>query len=437
MKKELKWWSKATSLLFSKGKYLKYPAGLAAVVAAYQVLTSAERAEMIDNLEVSAPQQQEIRKALEELLEEPFKPNMFCLNQNASTIAGYLRRLPSITTRREMISTDSQGAQIALDWMEYDEALSPAPWGPCTPILLLIHGLNGHSNETYIRYMMLLAHRQGWRAVGFNHRGCGETRLYTPKPYNGACTLDLRAACAHIRRRVPGAPVYAAGFSLGANLLVKYLGEEGAAAPLAGAAAVSSPWNFSKNGSVTHGTTLTALGYSLALTHELKSHVRRHRPALEGAHPGIDVDDVLSTATLREFDERFTVPLGGFRDVADYHEQSRSCDYLGAVRVPLLCLNAEDDPVVAAGALPRGKFAAHPTGQAVLVTTRRGGHIGWGQAGGSPLAGASWGERLVMGYLEAVHRAGAGAAAAAAAPTATAVGGGGAGGGSVRLPARL
>ncbi|CAN0170596.1 unnamed protein product, partial [Scytosiphon promiscuus] len=89
------------------------------------------------------------------------------------------------------------------------------------------------------------AHKRGWRAVAMNHRGCGGTLLTSGWAYNGAFTGDVRLAVNHIHGRYPDAPLYAVGYSLGASLLVKYLGEEGRNGhrPLAGAVSVSNPWN--------------------------------------------------------------------------------------------------------------------------------------------------------------------------------------------------
>ncbi|CAM9658270.1 unnamed protein product, partial [Choristocarpus tenellus] len=109
---------------------------------------------------------------------------------------------------------------FALDWRNRDEGESDLT--PETPTVLVIHGLNGSSSEGCILYAMDLAHSRGWRAVAMNHRGCGGTFLSSGWTYNGAFTGDVRLAVSHIRHRYPMSPVFAVGYSLGANLLVKY-----------------------------------------------------------------------------------------------------------------------------------------------------------------------------------------------------------------------
>lgn len=100
--------------------------------------------------------------------------------------------------------------------------------GPHTrPIILLLHGINNDSSFGYIRSMMAECNKNGWIAVGMNMRGC-DHNLHTPRGYNGAFTGDLRLVVQHLCRRLAeGQSLFAAGYSLGANILIKYLGEEG------------------------------------------------------------------------------------------------------------------------------------------------------------------------------------------------------------------
>lgn len=95
----------------------------------------------------------------------------------------------------------------------------------------LIHYLQHDSTETV-------------RCVVFNARGCAQSELRTAQLYSAAYTDDFRNALRYIQRRLPGAPLVAVGYSLGSNILVKYLGEEGERTPLVGAASVGNPFDL-------------------------------------------------------------------------------------------------------------------------------------------------------------------------------------------------
>lgn len=111
-------------------------------------------------------------------------------------------------------------------------------------MLCLVPGLTGTSSDIYILNVIVKAHELNYVCVVINHRGAPGTVLNTPKLYNAASSDDVRQALAYIRKSKSNRDIFAIGFSLGANLLTKYLGEEGENTFLAGAAAVSNPWNF-------------------------------------------------------------------------------------------------------------------------------------------------------------------------------------------------
>lgn len=117
-----------------------------------------------------------------------------------------------------------------------------------TPTVIICHGLAGGSMEHYVKALIFhLSHHYGWRCVVFNARGCGGTKLASGQLFCGAYTDDLRQVVTSIRRRLPLSPLIGVGFSLGANILTKYTGEEGLACgkpPFAAMVAVANPFDF-------------------------------------------------------------------------------------------------------------------------------------------------------------------------------------------------
>ncbi|CAK9169310.1 unnamed protein product [Ilex paraguariensis] len=170
-------------------------------------------------------------------------------NRHAETIfAAFFRSLPDVRFRRECIRTKDDGA-VALDWVSGDDRLLPAD----SPVLILLVcvvstlfplGLTGGSGDTYVRHMLVRARSKRWRTVVFNSRGCGDSPVITSQFYSASFLGDMVEVVAHVGNRYPKANLYAVGWSLGANILVRYLGEESHTCPLSGAASLCNPFNL-------------------------------------------------------------------------------------------------------------------------------------------------------------------------------------------------
>nr|ACN34051.1 unknown [Zea mays]ACN36306.1 unknown [Zea mays] len=161
-------------------------------------------------------------------------------NRHVETIfAALTRSLPAVKLRRECLRAPDDGA-VALDWVSGDDRVLPND----APVLILLPGLTGGSDDTYVRHMLMRARSKGWRVVVFNSRGCADSPVTTPKFYSASFTGDLRQVIGHILGRYPQSNVYATGWSLGANILVRYLGEETDKCPLSGAVSLCNPFNL-------------------------------------------------------------------------------------------------------------------------------------------------------------------------------------------------
>ncbi|HEX9180947.1 MAG TPA: alpha/beta fold hydrolase, partial [Burkholderiales bacterium] len=153
-----------------------------------------------------------------------------------------------------------------------------------------------------------------------------------------------------LRRLKQGAgPVFAVGVSLGGNALLKWLGEQGAAASevVVAAASVSAPLDLTISGDA------LACGLNRAYTRIFLSTLKPRSLTKLDRFPGLyDAAAVRRAATLREFDDVVTAPLHGFRDTDDYWRRASSKPLLGRIRVPTLVLNARNDPFVPPPCLP-------------------------------------------------------------------------------------
>ncbi|KAG1467360.1 hypothetical protein G6F56_004458 [Rhizopus delemar] len=266
----------------------------------------------------------------------------------------------------ELLDTPD-GGSIALDWTN-----------PTTqeqvPTLVVLHGLTGGSHESYIRSLLqvLIQPPFQYRAVVLNSRGCANSEIKTPQMYNGAYTDDLRLALVHIQNKLGAhVPLVAIGFSLGSNILVKYLGEEGDKTPFKAAVSVANPFDFRGSMDRLEASYFGKTIYSPAMATNLKNV---HMNVLEKGGK-IDKEQVMSARTIREFDDACTRRMFGYSTVNNYYRDASSCRFIEHVRVPLLCLNAIDDPIAHADCIPYDEIKCNPN--VVLATTDQGGHIGW------------------------------------------------------------
>ena len=283
---------------------------------------------------------------------------------HAQTIWPLLRKGPLPAYRRERWDTPD-GDFIDLDW------LAGAPSRFAAPLVVLFHGLEGSSRSHYARTLMRAAQERGWRGVVVHFRGCSGTPNRLSRAYHSGDAAEIDWILRRLRGAVPAAPLFAAGVSLGANALLKWLGEQGAAASAVvnAAAGVSAPLDLAAaNAALAHG-----FGRVYA-RHFLRTLIPAALAKL-ARFPGLfDPERARAACTLYDFDDAVTAPLHGFRGAADYYARASARQYLRGIAVPTLVLNARNDPFLPAAALPA---AADIAAAVTLELTDQGGHVGY------------------------------------------------------------
>lgn len=308
-------------------------------------------------------------------LAPPFRPPRWCRGGHLHTIACSL--LGDTTTppcRRVEIATPDG------DFLEADLA-GEENEGPC---VALFHGLEGSSRRYYMTGLMRALAGSGYTAVGVNFRGCGTRMNRRRRFYHSGETGDYRTVFRWIRRRHPGRPLGAVGFSLGANALLKYLGEEGESSGLYAAVAVSTPYDL-KMGSV-----CLSRGFNRVYEYYFLHSLRRKLAAKRRRFP--DLPSFEGT-TLYAFDEQVTAPLHGFEGADEYYDRCSARRFVGDVRTPTLLVHSRADPLCPPESLPMPEIQANPALDYVL--TDEGGHVGFRDRDGD------WLNRLILRYLSA------------------------------------
>ena len=235
------------------------------------------------------------------------------------------------------------------------------------PMVVLFHGLEGSSNSHYARALMAAVAARGWTGVVPHFRGCSGELNRAPRFYHSGDAGEVDWILRRLRPRASG-KLYATGVSLGANALLRWLGEsQHQAAFVDAACAVSAPLDLARGGE--------SLGSGLNMIYTrmfLKTLKPKCLAKLE-QFPGLfDRDALLSARDLYAFDNVVTAPLHGYRNTDDYWDRASARHVLGDITVPTLVLNALNDPFLPGQYLPR-TASSHVT----LDYPAHGGHVGF------------------------------------------------------------
>jgi hypothetical protein len=286
-------------------------------------------------------------------------------------LAKYLRHEHDVSFRRERLTTPDD------DFIDLDFAdVTGATWSQMredAPILLLLHGLEGCAQSGYAYATYRLAAQQGMRPVGMNYRSCSGSMNHTARFYHMGATEDVRLVIDWLRDRFGDTvPLCLIGFSLGGNMLLKYLGESSHSAhrQITAAASISPPFVATGRQAINYGT--GAL-YGRYLLRKLQKKVRLKADTLQSTQA--DIHGALHAKTLRDFDEAITAPLHGFRDADDYYATSNSVRFLADIRLPTLAIRAQDDPFFNDDDIPHDLFAENDCLTGLFPAY--GGHVGF------------------------------------------------------------
>lgn len=263
-----------------------------------------------------------------------------------------------------------------------------------TPLVLVIPGLTSDSTAAYVKHLVFSMASKGWNVVVSNHRGLGGISITSDCFYNAGWTEDIHEVVNYIHQKYPEAPLFTVGTSIGANILVKYLGEEGESTPVAGAASICSPWDLLVTNRFI-SRKLVQRFYDRALAIGLKGYAKLHQPILARL---ANWEAISTSRSTREFDHHATCVVAKYETVDTFYRRCSSANYIGSVSVPLLCISALDDPLCTREAIPWDECRANKN--VVLATTPNGGHLGFFQG---LTAGRLWWVEPVSEFLSALH----------------------------------
>jgi predicted alpha/beta-fold hydrolase len=247
------------------------------------------------------------------------------------------------------------------------------------PTLLLLHGLEGSIDSPYIRGMIDSAAEQDWQIVVMHFRGCSGEPNRLLRSYHSGASDDLAEVLSLLKKREIIVD-YLVGYSLGGNVLLKWLGEQADKTSIKAAVAVSVPLMLDICAvEISQGFSKL---YEFALLRTLRQKVRNkidqfgHSFMQTKSEDFPDKKSVAQLTTFRRFDHQFTAPAHGFKDVDDYYQQASSRQFVPFIKVPTLIIQSKDDPFMNETVLPDLNSLPESV---FLEANDNGGHVGFVQ----------------------------------------------------------
>jgi predicted alpha/beta-fold hydrolase len=322
------------------------------------------------------------------------RPAWWARGPHLQTIWGrYGRSSHLVTYEREVLTTPDD------DDLVLDHLTGPAD----APRVIVLHGLEGSAHAVYVQGLARGLAAAGMRVTAMNFRTCAHDpangKLLPPRRarfYHSGDTRDLDFVVETLARREPRAPLLAVGFSLGGNVLLKWLGEQGARSRVEAAATISVPYDLAlASRHLERGFARMYANYFLKrLKRKVADVITRFPREMEH----INGDRIRFAQTLYAFDDSATAPLNGFRSATDYYRKSSSLRFLSQIEVPTLCLNSADDPFLPAEVLRAAR--EHASEDVKLTVNPWGGHAAFA-TGGWPWRAVYWAEERVVSWLAA------------------------------------
>lgn len=297
------------------------------------------------------------------LLDSSYNPPLFFKNGHLSTIySGLIRKVESIEQIRIRITLPDSDF-LDTDW-SYGKSSS-------TKLVIIIHGLEGSTQRAYIKGSAKLLTQSGFDVCAINLRGCSGTANKLFRSYHSGATEDLQAVIEHVLQLDEYSDIYLHGFSLGGNLLLKYLGEDRKLPnEIKGAVAISVPCQLAD--SLHQLLQLKNALYARRFKGNLIEKLKLKQKLFPDNISDTDIDNI---KTLKDFDDIYTSRAHGFKDAMDYYTKSSSLQFLENITVPTLIINALNDSFLGSECYPI-EIAKHHK-NLYLETPKYGGHVGF------------------------------------------------------------
>ncbi|WP_406683436.1 alpha/beta fold hydrolase [Seonamhaeicola sp. MEBiC1930] len=295
------------------------------------------------------------------IIEATYKvPFLFKSGFIATVYSGLFRQVNGVVQERERI-TLSDGDFLDLDW-SYSKVKT-------NKLIVLLHGLEGDAQRPYMVGAAKLFNTNGIDAVSVNFRGCSGEDNLKYKSYHSGATEDLEDIISHVILRKDYSEIYFHGISLGANMILKYLGErESVPKEVKAAIAVSAPCDL--YGSCLELHKIKNRPYTIRFLNHLKGRLKNK---LEKFPEAMSKEKFNAIRTLKDFDDLYTSKAHGFQDALDYYKKCSSLQFIPNIKIPTLIINALNDSFLSPECYPVKEAKASKI--IYLEMPNHGGHV--------------------------------------------------------------
>ncbi len=316
-----------------------------------------------------------------------FKPAGFLANGHLQTLYAGLFSKPSTPDVAWEILELPDGDFVECVWHQKPKLDEKRP------IMILFHGLAGSFDSPYIKRAMHALGAKGFAVVLMHFRGCGKEMNRLARAYHSGDTEDAKYLISHLKATYHDSPLFATGYSLGGNMLLKLLGEMQEDSLLDGAMVVSAPMQLESSANRINQGFSKLYQYNMmrSLRASLIEKYRYHDIEKE---IGLKKEDIKHLRTFWEFDDAYTAPMHGFKDAKEYYEKSSSKPYLKDIMIPTLIIHAQDDPFMGKEVIPSDDELSE---EITFELYASGGHVGF--VAGSVLRPHYWIEERMLDFF--------------------------------------
>ncbi len=311
-----------------------------------------------------------------------YKAPYFFRNGHLQSIYPSLfRKLNAHFMTRERIELDD-GDFLDLDWCRNNSRR----------LVIISHGLEGHSRRPYVLGMAKAVINNGWDALAWNFRSCGGSMNRNLRFYHSGSTEDLRRVIDYAAESGCYDEIALVGFSMGGNLSLVYLGQEEPESNsiVKKAVVYSVPCDLS-----TGAEQLAKPQNSVYMKRFLKDLKIKMQEKKKIFPSEVDLAGYDEIKNFRQFDDRYTAPIHGFKDADHYWAQCSSRHYIQNIKIPTLIVNAKDDPFLSEACYPHDEVDANKHVKLEIPAT--GGHVGFVSFNKDKLY---WSEQRALAFLD-------------------------------------